>query len=96
VWEQEKEPNRYQENMKLLMATIHLRLNNNTQVELELVVGYQVCHDDVNLVGYTSTGCVNFHQEVYTMTDGVMSYGPFRIIVAVKALLNFTNQMLHK
>ena len=70
------------------MLVNSIMMTHDTQAKLELVAGYQTCCDNGDLVGFLEKLCAI----AWRSNNSGMEFLPFKVIVAVKLLLNLTNQ----
>ena len=87
VQELEKKWNRCLEDKKLVIDMIWGQLDDDTQAQMELVASYAKARKDGDIVAFLKLLCDICNGS----DDGGLSYHPFKVIAAVKALCNFTN-----
>ena len=87
VRELEKKWNRCQEDKKLVIDMIWGQLDDDTQAQMELVASYAKARKDGDIVAFLKL----LRDICNGSDDGGLSYHPFKVIAAVKALCNYTN-----
>ena len=87
VRELEKKWNRCQEHKKLVIDMIWGQLDDDTQAQMELVASYAKARKDGDIVAFLKL----LRDICNGSDDGGLSYSPFKVIVALKGLCNYTN-----
>ena len=87
VRELEKKWNKCQEDKKLVLAMIWGQLDDDTQAQMILVASYAQARKDGDIVTFLES----LRDICNGSDDGGLSYQPFKVVVAIKAVCNFTN-----
>jgi len=87
VRELEKKWNKCQEDKKLVMAMIWGQLDDDTQAQMILVASYAQARKDGDIVTFLES----LRDICNGSDDGGLSYQPFKAVVAMKGVCNFTN-----
>ena len=87
VRELEKKWNKCQEDKKLVMAMIWGQLDDDTQAQMILVASYAQARKDGDIVTFLES----LRDICNGSDDGGLSYQPFKAVVAIKGVCNFTN-----
>ena len=87
VRELEKKWNKCQEDKKLVIAMIWGQLDDDTQAQMILVASYAQARKDGDIVTFLQS----LRDICNGSDDGGLSYQPFKAIVAIKGVCNFTN-----
>ena len=87
VRELEKKWHRCQEEKKLVIDMLWGQLDDDTQAQMELVASYAKARKDGDIVAFLKL----LRDICNGSDDGGLSYHPFKVIAAMKALCNFTN-----
>ena len=87
VRELEKKWHRCQEDKKLVIDMIWGQLDDDTQAQMELVASYATARKDGDIVAFLKL----LRDICNGSDDGGLSYHPFKVVAALKALCNFTN-----
>jgi len=87
VRELEKKWNKCQEDKKLVIAMIWGQLDDDTQAQMILVASYAQARKDGDIVTFLEL----LRDICNGSDDGGLSYQPFKVIVAIKGVCNFTN-----
>ena len=87
VRELEKKWHRCKDDKKLVMDMIWGQLDDDTQAQMELVASYAKVRKDGDIVAFLKL----LRDICNGSDDGGLSYQPFKVIAAVKALCNYTN-----
>ena len=87
VRELEKKWNKCQEDKKLVIAMIWGQLDDDTQAQMILVASYAQARKDGDIVTFLKL----LRDICNGSDDGGLSYQPFKAIVAIKGVCNFTN-----
>ena len=87
VRELEKKWNKCQEDKKLVLAMIWGQLDDDTQAQMILVASYAQARKDGDIVTFLES----LRDICNGSDDGGLSYQPFKAVVAIKGVCNFTN-----
>ena len=87
VQELEKKWYRCQEEKKLVIAMIWGQLDDDTQAQIIFAASYAKARKDGDIVAFLQL----LRDICNGSDDGGLSYHPFKIVVAMKSLCNFTN-----
>ena len=87
VRELEKKWHRCKDDKKLVMDMMWGQLDDDTQAQMELVPSYAKVRKDGDIVAFLKL----LRDICNGSDDGGLSYHPFKVVAAIKALCNYTN-----